>query len=135
MHPLRRRPEFTFTEAGIHKVTMLLQQPIHSVAFAARFLVCREGDDYVALRSEMLALHPQQRCEDGRVLSLHVYGAAPVQPAVVLGQVELDHEVQSSTKLCLYHVQMAQIQNRLALSATVEAGDNIAGARVVLRYE
>ena len=122
-----------YHKIGIHEVPVFGQQPVDAVAFAARLLVCGEGDDDVSLRNEMLALHAQQRREHGRVLSFHVYRAAPVQPPVVLGQVK--RIARPVFRIRRDNVEMAQIQNRFAFSAAVEAGNDVAGARVVHWYE
>ena len=78
-------------------------------------------------------LQAQQRREYGCILTFHVYRAPPVQPSVVLGQVK--RIARPIFWVRRYDVEMAQIQNRFALSAAVEAGNDVAGARVVDRNE
>jgi hypothetical protein len=77
------------------------------------------------------SLQPDQGFEDRRVLALHVDRTAAIEPAAGLGQ--LEGIVGPVLAPGLHDVEVADVEDRLALPAPAEANDDIALGRVVWR--
>ena len=66
---------------------MLLDKPVDTVGGAA-FLIGGQGEDQIARRAEIFALHAQEGGDQGRVVAFHVGGAASVEIAAVFAEDE-----------------------------------------------
>ena len=102
---------------GVDQVAVILEQPDHAVVRAAAFLVRGQGDDQIAIRLPALALVANQvRDPDGR-LRFVVDSAAPVEVAVLFGELEGIHGPIRALRL--HHVEVREQQQRFALAGPV----------------
>ena len=72
---------------GVDQIAMVLQQPVHAVRFAA-FLVGGEGEDQVAVGAVVFTVEADEVGDQDGVVHLHVLGAAAIEVAVFLDELE-----------------------------------------------
>ena len=108
---------------------MLLEKKRGTVRVPAGFFIGGEGEDQIPLRHEMLAPQTDERCDHGRVAILHVDGAAAVEPAVLLG--ELEGRDGPVFRLRLDDIEVAEEQHGFPGALALIANDQIAFVRML----
>src|SRR5215472_19020343 len=102
---------------------MIDKEPVHTVEGAAAFFVCRERNDDVAVGLEPFFFVLNQVGEPDGGLGFVVAGAAAVEIAVAL--VELERVHAPVFALGFYHVGMGEQENALQLAGSAITNDKI----------
>ena len=107
---------------GVDPVAMIFHQPIDAVEIAA-FFVGGEREDQVAIGLVVLFLHANEVGDEDGVAFLHVVGAAAVEVAVFFNELKRIGGPVFAARFD--DVEMADEEDRLALTGAVDAGDEI----------
>src|SRR3569833_6984 len=115
-------------EARLDERAMLLQKKGRTIRITARFLIRGESGDDIALGLEPLAFQTDERLEQSCVTVFHIDCATPIEPTVLLRQLEwIDGPVFGPG---FHHIEMSQKQNSAATAPAPISDDDIALVRV-----
>ena len=109
-------------ERRVNQVAVLLEQPRHAVRVAGLLVGGKRGDD-VVLRHDAFLLQTDEVGEHRGGLPLHVNGAAPVEPALPLGELKwIERPVLAPG---FDHVKMSDEQDSSAHTSTAQTHDDV----------
>ncbi len=107
---------------GVDPIAVIFHKPIDAVEIAA-FFVGGQREDQVAIGLVVFFLHANEVGDEDRVAFLHVVGAAPVEVAVFLNELERIGGPVFAARFD--DVEMADEEDRFALTGAVDARDEI----------
>ena len=114
-------------EIRVDQFTMIVQQPVHAVEIAA-FFIGGQRENQVAIGTVAFFFHADERGDEKRVAFFDVLGAAAVEVAVLLDELEWVHAPVFAVRFD--DIEMADEEDWLAHAGAMNSRDEIALPRI-----